>query len=164
MLARVAEDAGVSSFAELKPLPTTVKLGLDGEWQRSNAALALHMCACMLGFDPSPSDGILPEPVVEGLTTCRWAGRAQQLSFKTSTTLFLDGAHSPGSLIAASKWFMGARDPSRPCHLVFNCSTDRNLVRHFVQMLFFYQRCIARGNHFVTPPPCCSHVAFMLSR
>ena len=104
------------------PLPTTVQLGLDGEHQRENAALAVGLCQRVLQVvDGSTADdtkrlrrlaattaaGQLPQEVLDGLRDTRWAGRCQTYvdAEQSNLTYFVDGAHTDASMAVACAWF-----------------------------------------------------------
>ncbi|EFJ23578.1 hypothetical protein SELMODRAFT_32076, partial [Selaginella moellendorffii] len=72
-----------------------LKLGLQGEHQRTNAALA------------ALEQGRLPDSYIKGLVEVRWAGRAEIVREK-KLSFYLDGAHSPESMEACAKWFSSA--------------------------------------------------------
>ncbi|BBN12887.1 folylpolyglutamate synthase [Marchantia polymorpha subsp. ruderalis] len=106
-----------------------LQLGLKGDHQRLNAALAVALCktwAWRTGNEEhwrsAMVTGGLPESYVRGLEKTRWPGRAdivednldlrdeepslEKGSFKFGRLqFFLDGAHSPESMEACGKWF-----------------------------------------------------------
>lgn len=67
------------------PCDDTVELGLLGEYQKSNAGLAIA-CAQILGVDSNF--------ILDGLKAARWPGRMEKVSFGMHD-LILDGAHNP---------------------------------------------------------------------
>ncbi|XP_004713349.1 folylpolyglutamate synthase, mitochondrial [Echinops telfairi] len=98
-------------------------LGLEGEHQRSNAALALQLARCWLQQQDSPgigelkasSSGLLQQlplaPVFRptshmrhGLQDTEWPGRNQVLR-RGPLTWYLDGAHTASSVKACVRWF-----------------------------------------------------------
>ncbi|KAI5083110.1 hypothetical protein GOP47_0002853 [Adiantum capillus-veneris] len=110
----------------------SVKLGLNGDHQRVNAALAVALCAawekklCASKDLTMLQDGQLPDAYFQGLASTSWPGRGQiihdigfypkKLSKANSEhcdgkmgtgrlTWYLDGAHTPESLEACAKWF-----------------------------------------------------------
>ncbi|CAM6095551.1 unnamed protein product [Calypogeia fissa] len=108
---------------------SNLKLGLNGEHQRINAALAIALCrrwAQRSGneehWTKALQTGGLPEPYVLGLASTRWPGRAEiihdhitgedEKTMGNGTHLksgklqfYLDGAHSPESMDACARWF-----------------------------------------------------------
>jgi folylpolyglutamate synthase len=85
-----------------------VKLGLEGEFQKVNASLAValaasHMKALGVEFDISP-ESVLPKEFKQGLQNVKWPGRCQVID-EGCVQWCLDGAHTTESLDAAGKWF-----------------------------------------------------------
>ncbi|XP_007471802.1 PREDICTED: folylpolyglutamate synthase, mitochondrial isoform X1 [Lipotes vexillifer] len=126
-------------------------LGLEGEHQQSNAALALQLARCWLqqkGYRDTgelkasrPSLlGQLPlAPVFQptshmqhGLRDTEWPGRTQLLR-RGPLTWYLDGAHTTSSMQACVRWFRQAlQSRGRPSGgsevrvLLFNSTGDRD--------------------------------------
>lgn len=126
-------------------------LGLEGEHQRSNAALALQLARCWLqqrdhqgvgelkASKPSPLGQLPLAPVFQltphmrlGLQGTEWLGRSQVLR-RGSLTWYLDGAHTCSSMQACIRWFRHALQrlerPSKGsevCILLFNSTGDRD--------------------------------------
>lgn len=126
-------------------------LGLDGEHQRSNAALALQLARCWLQQRGQQGIGELKEsrpsllrqlplaPVFQptaqmrhGLQETEWPGRTQVLRHGP-LTWYLDGAHTSSSVLACTRWFNQAlQSCERQCSesevrvLLFNSTGDRD--------------------------------------
>ncbi|XP_069438428.1 folylpolyglutamate synthase, mitochondrial isoform X3 [Ovis canadensis] len=126
-------------------------LGLEGEHQRSNAALALQLARCWLqqkGYQdagelkasrPSLPGQLPPAPVFQptphmqqGLRHTEWPGRTQLLR-RGPLTWYLDGAHTTSSMQACVRWFRQALHRcERPDSgsevrvLLFNSTGDRD--------------------------------------
>uniref|UniRef100_A0A7N5P9V3 Folylpolyglutamate synthase n=1 Tax=Ailuropoda melanoleuca TaxID=9646 RepID=A0A7N5P9V3_AILME len=126
-------------------------LGLEGEHQRSNAALALQLARCWLQQKGHQGLGELKvsrpsvlrqmplAPVFQptshmrhGLRDTEWLGRTQVLR-RGPLTWYLDGAHTASSVQACVRWFRQALHRShRPSHgpevrvLLFNATGDRD--------------------------------------
>ncbi|PNI69154.1 FPGS isoform 2 [Pan troglodytes] len=126
-------------------------LGLEGEHQRSNAALALQLAHCWLQWqdrhgagEPKASrPGLLWQlplaPVFQptshmrlGLRNTEWPGRTQVLR-RGPLTWYLDGAHTASSVQACVRWFRQAlQGRERPSGgpevrvLLFNATGDRD--------------------------------------
>ena len=86
-----------------------VKIGLAGEHQKGNAALAKKLCLQAVKSLEKKGIGLFKNEsaVVEGLEKTVWPGRCQiyqSPKFK-NTTWYLDGAHTLESLKAAGEWF-----------------------------------------------------------
>ncbi|XP_020703144.1 folylpolyglutamate synthase isoform X2 [Dendrobium catenatum] len=137
------------------------KLGLDGEHQYINAGLAVAMSHTWLqktgdaeGIFSENTKSSLPEQFIRGLASASLQGRAQivpdphfdmQSSSHGSGGLFfyLDGAHSPESMVECARWFSHAvkenaclvnlpeEQPNNDCSarvqiLLFNCMPVRD--------------------------------------
>ncbi|VTJ58543.1 Hypothetical predicted protein [Marmota monax] len=126
-------------------------LGLEGEHQRSNAALALQLAHCWLQWRdhqdvrklkvsrPSVPWPLPLAPVFQptshmrhGLRDTEWPGRTQVLR-RGPLTWYLDGAHTTSSVQACVRWFRQALQRSeRPSRgpevrvLLFNSTGDRD--------------------------------------
>ncbi|XP_025113220.1 folylpolyglutamate synthase, mitochondrial-like [Pomacea canaliculata] len=125
-------------------------LGISGDQQVYNAALALHLCRlwfrkregredkasqlCVntVAAIPRLHTGELTQKVVTGLSQCYWPGRAQTLR-KTGVTYYLDGAHTTESMQQCVRWFMQAANEEAKQitgrvsrSLVFNMTGDRS--------------------------------------
>lgn len=119
-----AKELGVSSLEFVHPndLPD-VELGLSGEFQKENAALAVRIADTHLksiGVESGLSlNGSkvesLPEKFVKGLKEVDWPGRCQVITNNPSgITWFVDGAHTIESIIASSTWFKEEQLKSMP--------------------------------------------------
>lgn len=134
---------------EEEGLPLT--LGLEGEHQRSNAALALQLAHCWLQWQdhhdnrelkvsrPSTWSQLPLAPVFQptssmrhGLRVTEWPGRTQVLR-RGPLTWYLDGAHTTSSIQACVRWFLQSLQrcerPSGGAEvhvLLFNSTGDRD--------------------------------------
>lgn len=78
----------------VKPLDSSWQLGLPGEIQRCNAAVALGALQALSGLGWT-----LPEAVIrEGFSAARWPGRLQTVHWMKHR-LRLDGAHNPPAAV-----------------------------------------------------------------
>ncbi|XP_022322466.2 folylpolyglutamate synthase, mitochondrial-like isoform X1 [Crassostrea virginica] len=122
----------------------SLTLGIAGNMQRQNAALAIQLCkewTDRRGKDQSnhsppqvsENQGVqtLPPAVTEGLKQCRWDGRNQRIH-KKGITYYLDGAHTLESVQQCIEWFKRASaEESKELGgrviriLVFNSTGDR---------------------------------------
>lgn len=103
-------------------------LGLRGEHQRQNAAVAL---AC-LGQLSHSGIRVQTDAVREGLLLARWPGRLEEVA--QSPTLVLDGAHNPHGIQALMR-AMETEYAGRPVHAVFGVLGDKD-VRPMMRHLF----------------------------
>lgn len=94
-----------------------VELGLQGDFQRINASLAIAVCAShlsRLGFtnmpDPLDSNLKLPDEFATGLRDARLGGRCDLRLDTKSTNLswYIDGGHTLESIEMAGRWFAAA--------------------------------------------------------
>ncbi|KAE9372974.1 FolC bifunctional protein [Stipitochalara longipes BDJ] len=154
VLAQRASEKGVDlAVVEASTALQDVKLGLEGEFQRENAALAVSIATCHLrklgiSCDVSPpgptASKTLPEKFINGLETVKWPGRCQVLK-DGNITWCLDGAHTTDSLRAAATWFNEYMvrsqvevNPPTATMLIFN-QTDRDgaaLLRDLMTALY----------------------------
>lgn len=113
-------------------LVDSLQLGLDGEHQRVNAALAVALCAAWEKKHQSNprlallEEGHLPDTYLHGLASTSWPGRSQVVHdvapyhniFNAEAlhcepnsgtlTFYLDGAHTIESLEVCANWFSSA--------------------------------------------------------
>lgn len=109
-----AREIGVLSLevADASLVPSDIRLGLAGTFQRQNAAVAVKLAEThlkQLGHTVDTSDS-LPEEFVKGLEKTRWDGRCQTISGHKNyerVTWYIDGAHTMESILVASEWFQG---------------------------------------------------------
>ncbi|XP_036383632.1 folylpolyglutamate synthase, mitochondrial-like isoform X1 [Megalops cyprinoides] len=144
--------------------PGSLRLGLEGQHQHSNASLALQLSFSWLqqrhlrGIHVSvrlptaetttlcqaPAFQLSPL-MVKGLEDTRWPGRTQMLRHGP-VTYFLDGAHTTHSMIACVRWFSKATTQQEtPAEvsvvrvLLFNATGERDcaaLLRPLVSCHF----------------------------
>ena len=105
-----------------------LRLGLAGEHQRHNAALAL----CLLDVLQEEGAAISEEARREGLRTVRWPGRLEEVP--GAPLLLLDGAHNPQGvealLTALDTTYVGRR-----VHLVFAAVRDKEVGQMLARLL-----------------------------
>ncbi|KAG8447748.1 hypothetical protein GDO86_015020 [Hymenochirus boettgeri] len=141
-------------LAEYEDSDITLQVGLAGEHQRLNAALALQLSQTWLqcqgyagvGEQKSPSSHLpsvkwpLPLasafypsiPMVQGLRDTIWLGRTQVLQ-RGPVSYYIDGAHTTNSVNACVRWFRKvALNEEKPIGrsvvrvLVFNSTGERD--------------------------------------
>lgn len=96
-------------------LPPDTKLGLGGDFQKQNAALAIKLASAhlsKLGVSsselPDYRASILPKKFEKGLANVSLGGRCQIVRNKKDyekITWYVDGAHTIESVKASSQWF-----------------------------------------------------------
>ncbi|KAJ1993933.1 Folylpolyglutamate synthetase [Coemansia spiralis] len=107
-----------------------IELGISGEHQRVNAALAAALCrewvrqTDFLDVDA----GELDEAISAGLKAAHWPGRSQTFVSPRipSLTWHVDGAHTVESMAACAKWFLQLRLSGSRCVLLFNAAHNRS--------------------------------------
>ncbi|KAK7372416.1 hypothetical protein VNO80_05794 [Phaseolus coccineus] len=121
------------------------RLGLEGEHQYVNAALAIALCFTWLKKTGHVGDiyleqtNTLPEQFIKGLTSASLQGRAQivpdqHIKSERSNRLvfFLDGAHSPESMEVCARWFSLAIKEYNPDQTLFHQQLDNSKFSHEV--------------------------------
>jgi folylpolyglutamate synthase/dihydrofolate synthase len=83
----------------------------DADFQRSNASLAIALAGELLskigilGWRYAHNTEMpLPKEFIDGLEKVVWRGRCE-VKREDNITWYLDGAHTPHSMVAAAKWF-----------------------------------------------------------
>ncbi|KAK9468676.1 Mur ligase [Lipomyces arxii] len=99
------------------------KLGIDAEFQKVNASLALALARehlRVLGVYPSGlSEDEFPAEFVRGLENTRWAGRCQTV-VDGEVEWLIDGAHTDDSIAVATEWYRSKAREGTKKVLVFN--------------------------------------------
>jgi folylpolyglutamate synthase len=121
-----ATEAGTElTVVERRPalVNDELKLGLEGDFQKDNASLAIaalsyHLKA--IGFGAIPEDNTPPE-IQRGLSEIEWPGRCQVIQ-ENNIEWLIDGAHTDDSLAEVARWFAGKWNPKtdQPGVLIFN--------------------------------------------
>lgn len=126
-----------------------IKLGISGDFQISNASLAVALASSSLNKLNIHNDIIslndpttkLPSKFIRGLQDTTWNGRCQTL-IQGNKTWYLDGAHTKDSMIAASTWLRDTmknnnNTPNSKRILLFNQQTrDANaLIDHLYDVI-----------------------------
>ncbi|PGH14717.1 hypothetical protein AJ79_02883 [Helicocarpus griseus UAMH5409] len=144
VLRKRAAEKGVdlrvaTGHPELTPAgATTVRLGLSGEFQYSNANVAVAVASSFLrsrGLTEIPADistSPLPEKFKRGLETPKLGGRCETRREK-NIAWHIDGGHTLESIEATGKWFASQQrqqqqqssssSPTTPRILIFNQQT-----------------------------------------
>ncbi|EGW33153.1 folylpolyglutamate synthetase [Spathaspora passalidarum NRRL Y-27907] len=114
-----AKELRASSLEFVGPdLPSGIKLGLSGDFQRANAALAVRLANSHLKtigidkdlpqFNEDGSIKQLSDKFISGLANVDWPGRCQVIRNREgyeNITWYIDGAHTIESINASSTWF-----------------------------------------------------------
>ncbi|KAG3148083.1 hypothetical protein PC128_g23672 [Phytophthora cactorum] len=122
------------------------KLGLHGDYQRTNAGLAVALASTWLrtkrGEDATAQLDLasaLELVVKEGLQHAFWPGRAQLWEDEVHKMRFyIDGAHTLRSLECCAEWFRQAAVRTTPADkrvLIFTIHHERNVAQLFEPLL-----------------------------
>lgn len=138
---QIVHDASIESFSQI---------GLQGDHQRSNAALALAMCRYAMNQRQQSCNASMLT-IRDALSKTFWPGRCHTVQYpiphnlKLTMNLRCDGAHTPLSMRACIEWFRrvvvvianSSNNRSRADtstlqqqrkFLIFNCGHDRNPI------------------------------------
>ncbi|KAL9076209.1 MAG: hypothetical protein Q9157_003766, partial [Trypethelium eluteriae] len=88
------------------------RLGLDADFQKINAGLAIHIAATHLNNIKEPPSlhpsmlhqGSLPPEFISGLQQVRWPGRCE-IRHEQNLTWYIDGGHTLESIALTGSWF-----------------------------------------------------------
>jgi len=94
-----------------------LRVGLPGDFQRGNAAVALGLLAAVQGRFPCPAAAVRA-----GLASVAWPGRLAVL--RESPRVVADGAHNPAGVVALARE-LPALVGDRPVVLVFAVMADK---------------------------------------
>lgn len=162
VLQQRAEEKGVNlQVVERHPEIDTIPLGLAGEFQKTNASLAIAVAAAhlqSLGLDISTSP--LPDKFYKGLKEVRWGGRCET-RIERGISWHLDGGHTTESVEEAGRWFascVSGSVESVPCFLIFNqqLRAAQPLLSHLLATL----RSELKRDDIFTQAVFCTNVTF----
>lgn len=115
-----------------------IKLGLHGDFQKTNASVAIAVCAShlqKLGYsglpDPREKDTKLPQEFIAGLENVKLGGRCEVRPDRRQKDLawYIDGGHTLESIEMAASWFASEASQSQAAAtsktriLIFNQQT-----------------------------------------
>ena len=115
---RIHKDKGAFTYLGISRRWPRVKIGLIGDHQVTNAALALGALELLLEKGLYLTD----EAVYAGLAATRWPGRLEV--FSREPFILLDGAHNP-SAVKTLKKFLENSFPSRRLTMVVGILEDK---------------------------------------
>ncbi|KAJ2600473.1 Folylpolyglutamate synthetase [Coemansia sp. RSA 1286] len=126
---RAAERNAPVAITE--PLPIgKYQLGIPGDHQRINAALAETLCREWVRIKtPNVDAAKVDSWVTKGIRLASWPGRSQTFVSPRhhNLTWHVDGAHTVESMTACAKWFAGERATwSGQSVLLFNAAHERS--------------------------------------
>jgi folylpolyglutamate synthase len=101
-----------------------VKIGLEGDFQKDNASLAVAVAGAHLskmGFGDVLHGEKLPEEFLRGLEQVSWEGRCEVMA-EGNIEWCIDGAHTVESIKVTADWFTGKlrRSTKAQAMLIFN--------------------------------------------
>ena len=140
---RAEEKGSPLTIVEEKNHIASVKLGLNGDFQRTNAALAIelsraHLAA--LGQDVSPYPTI-PAPFVRGLKTVHLPGRCDvRDDRKGAVKWYIDSAHTTESLALAAEWFASHFGPASSSSSTSPPPSSQSRLGRETRILLFNQQ------------------------
>lgn len=128
---RAAEKSVLLETVSVEPVLSTIPLGLAGDFQLSNASLAIRIASAHLQStghtSPLPPSSELPAEFKAGLQKVRWPGRCE-IRREMNINWHIDSGHTTESIQAAATWFASqippptnAKKPARI--LLFNQQT-----------------------------------------
>lgn len=110
-------------------------LNMEGEYQKDNAALAIVLASVWLNKKTKNKDRIIVDDQVKvALAKCAWPGRAQMVKDTMEQYYYVDGAHTPKSMLCCVEWYLGKRRDGGKKILVLYISHDRD-VMHVMEPL-----------------------------
>ena len=116
-----------TSIVDVQPVSADTVLGLAGEHQRENAALAVALATEFLTATQRQVDSVA---LSRGLERCLCPGRAQ-IHVQNNISFYVDGAHTPKSIACCISWFLEQSKQTGKTYLVFNCAHTRNARQLF---------------------------------
>lgn len=156
MLLKCAEESQTSVVAvpmldNMGPDGASCELGLQGDYQRTNAGLAAMLAATWLQHKRSTERSnqtvdfsTILEPVVrEGLKHAFWPARSHQVDdLEHGTRFYIDGAHTLRSIECCAEWY-GSSTAKSPPHqsantmrvLFFTIHHERNVASMLAPLL-----------------------------
>lgn len=124
----VLEQRAAENEAPLRVIPplNKMELGIPGEHQRVNAALAVALCKEWIRRTDYFPDSVVDDSqwIKDGLRLAKWPGRSQTFTSKKSATWHVDGAHTTESMAACARWFTNIQHTK--CVLLFNAAHSRD--------------------------------------
>jgi folylpolyglutamate synthase len=117
---RAVEKGTSVEVVEMNQTIKDTRIGLAGEFQYQNAALAVALVSNYI--HKTSGEALDGEMAKKGLESVQWAGRCQEVSHQ-GVHYFIDGAHTLDSLSLAVRWFAELKPSNVKCGLIFNQQT-----------------------------------------
>ncbi|OAL31632.1 hypothetical protein AYO20_08175 [Fonsecaea nubica] len=134
VMEQVASQKGsILKYVDVDPAIASgdIKLGLQADFQKMNASLAVALAETWLDQQGLADDPDYKQKLTRGLENVRWPGRCET-RFETGIKWCIDGGHTLESIELAGKWFASqlmphqsasAPLPPQPRFLIFNQQT-----------------------------------------
>lgn len=125
-----ATTAQGASIQWVKPLPEDVILGLPGQIQRENAAVAQAALEALrsLGWH------IPPDQIRNGLASAAWPARLQTMLWN-SHHIVLDGAHNPLAAHQLAKERLTWQEPTQKIHWILGIQANKDAPAMLEELL-----------------------------
>jgi folylpolyglutamate synthase len=130
------ENNSVEVVTDVDLMVPDVVLGLSGEYQKSNAALAVRLS--QVWYERHMKAPLSHDVIRKGLRNVKWPGRAQLIE-TGNHKIYLDGAHTPESILACTQWFQ-SQTHIDGCTLVFNCTSGRDSQSLLAPLIALHKR------------------------
>lgn len=112
---RAAEKSVILETVSVEPEVSRIPLGLAGDFQFSNASLAVRIASAHLqslgDVSPLPPSSELPAEFKAGLLKVHWPGRCE-IRREKNINWHIDSGHTTESIQAAATWFASQNLPS----------------------------------------------------
>jgi dihydrofolate synthase/folylpolyglutamate synthase len=131
------EVVTISPPPDLGAAPVTTRLGLAGEHQADNAAVATALCWASRGRYP-----MLSSSIAEGLREARWPGRLEAVPARGGeVTVLLDAAHNPAGISTLCRHLDRGGYSAATTQLVFGALAEKTWAPGLAALA---ERCGAR--------------------
>jgi dihydrofolate synthase/folylpolyglutamate synthase len=126
---QVARERGAEIVAVSATDCAGATIGLAGEHQRANAAVAIGLLRIL----DARGIRVPAQAVATGLAHPEWPGRLEVRRLPDGRELLLDAAHNPAGAAALASYLLTNGDPARP--LVFAAMRDKDVAGMFAVIL-----------------------------
>ena len=113
-------------------IPPNMRVGLEGDHQRRNAALAMSVIDVLSALG---TIRVAREVVWRGLDQVRWPGRLETVATESEGPwILLDGAHNPEAMSEVRR-FLEEKLQGRCLKVIFGAMADKDARRMFAEIL-----------------------------
>ena len=127
VLEKVASEVGselVYVDVDARIASGEVQLGLEADFQKINASLALAIARDWLSRQGYTDMSQHEDKLTQGLRDVRWSGRCEtRHEHEHNLTWYIDGGHTLESIKLAGQWYAGVHQRSGKRYLIFNQQT-----------------------------------------